>query len=755
MKTILSLSAILITLALTAQTNTATWYLNDTSGNGIQSPFGNTATGGFSTSVGQNTTASGYASTAMGLGTTASGENSTAIGFYTTASGDYSTAMGRSNTASGRISTTMGNGTTASGYASTAMGHQTTASGDRSTAMGQQTTASGIFSTASGYNSTADGFITTVIGSYNTVDENSTPNYWSYSNRAFVIGNGGWDSEGNFTGVRSDALTVLFDGTTNVAGSVTATEFIGDGSQLTNLPSSSPFFEYIDGSISALGASASGGSFAVGDVAYSSGYNSRALGVDTIASGDGSTAIGFGGIASGNTSTAIGAGATASGDVSTALGYRTIASDRSSLVVGRYNLLGSTVTNSATAFSTDNTAFVIGNGTNADNRSDALTVLFDGTTNFAGSVTATEFIGDGSQLTNLPSSSPFSYNETSGGGIQSSSNIASGYASTAYGNYTTASGRYSKATGDRTVASGEASIAMGNRTIASGDYSTAIGNRTKASGELSTAVGYQTTASGHSSTAMGAYTTASGNYSTAMGYQTTASGSFSTALGDRTVASGINSIVLGVLTEASGDYSTAMGTSTTANGDYSTAMGTSTTAEDYLSLAIGVLNKSDESPNPNSFSYQNTAFVIGNGGHDSEGNYVGTSETFSNAFEVLFDGTTTIAGDLSINSDARLKANIISLGSTLAKLLQIDGKTYTMKKDENKKQKIGVLAQDIEKVFPELVSESNGVKSVNYQGLVPVLINALKEQQAEIDRLKTQEERLDRLERLVAAMDLK
>lgn len=76
-----------------------------------------------------------------------------------------------------------------------------------------------------------------------------------------------------------------------------------------------------------------------------------------------------------------------------------------------------------------------------------------------------------------------------------------------------------------------------------------------------------------------------------------------------------------------------------------------------------------------------------------------------------------------------------------------------MKKDEKKKQKIGVLAQDIEKVFPELVSESNGVKSVNYQRLVPVLINALKEQQAEIDRLKTQEERLDRLERLVAAMD--
>ena len=83
-----------------------------------------------------------------------------------------------------------------------------------------------------------------------------------------------------------------------------------------------------------------------------------------------------------------------------------------------------------------------------------------------------------------------------------------------------------------------------------------------------------------------------------------------------------------------------------------------------------------------------------------------------------------------------------------------------MKKDENEKQKIGLLAQDIEKVFPELVSESNGIKSVNYQGLVPVLINALKEQdvlikeqqsilseqQSEIDKLKSMMQKI--IERL-------
>ena len=70
-------------------------------------------------------------------------------------------------------------------------------------------------------------------------------------------------------------------------------------------------------------------------------------------------------------------------------------------------------------------------------------------------------------------------------------------------------------------------------------------------------------------------------------------------------------------------------------------------------------------------------------------------------------------------------------------------------KNDNK-QKIGVLAQDIEKVFPELVSETDGIKSVNYQGLVPVLINALKEQDAKFEE---QQKRLERLEKIVTQLD--
>jgi hypothetical protein len=117
----------------------------------------------------------------------------------------------------------------------------------------------------------------------------------------------------------------------------------------------------------------------------------------------------------------------------------------------------------------------------------------------------------------------------------------------------------------------------------------------------------------------------------------------------------------------------------------------------------------------------------------------------------MFNGDTTVGNDLTVegdvvvSSDARLKANIVSLGATLAKLLLIDGKSYTMKKDG--KQKIGVLAQDIQKVFPELVStDDRDMLAVNYQGLVPVLINALKEQDA---KMKEQQSDIDELKVMV------
>ena len=300
-----------------------------------------------------------------------------------------------------------------------------------------------------------------------------------------------------------------------------------------------------------------------------------------------------------------------------------------------------------------------------------------------------------------------------------------------------------------TSPTGTYASAMGNGTTASGNESTAMGYDTTASGEASTAMGYSTTATAQSSTAMGRSTTASGTNSTAMGNGSTASGTGSLAIGLSSTASDSYSIAIGRDITSSGSHSVAMGFGTTASGNRSTATGAYTTASDFGSTVIGQYNSSGSSVtnNATSFSTSNTAFVIGNGTNNSNK---------SDAFKVMFNGDTTVSndltvsGDVNISSDARLKSNIVSLGATLSKLLLIDGKSYEIKG----KQKIGVLAQEIQEVFPELVSEDdNEMLAVNYQGLVPVLINALKEQQSEIETYRDEVSELREMVQELASRD--
>ena len=283
------------------------------------------------------------------------------------------------------------------------------------------------------------------------------------------------------------------------------------------------------------------------------------------------------------------------------------------------------------------------------------------------------------------------------------------------------------------------SSAIGAWSNAAADYSFASGRSTTASGYGSTVFGRNSTSSGDYSTAMGYNTNASGVYSTAMGYQSTASGNYSKAIGYESTASGTRSFAGGLQTVASGGGSFAFHSGTTASGTNSTALGRVTVASDYASVVIGQYNFSGSSAtSADSFSTSAPAFVIGNGTDSSNK---------SDAFKVMFNGDTTVGGDITISSDARLKSNIISLGSTLSKLLLIDGKSY----EKDGKQRIGVLAQEIQEVFPELVSEDdNEMLAVNYQGLVPVLINALKEQDIII---KSQEERLTNIENQLAKLN--
>jgi hypothetical protein len=86
-------------------------------------------------------------------------------------------------------------------------------------------------------------------------------------------------------------------------------------------------------------------------------------------------------------------------------------------------------------------------------------------------------------------------------------------------------------------------------------------------------------------------------------------------------------------------------------------------------------------------------------------------------------------------SDINLKTNIKKIVSPLEMLSNLNGYTFNWKKDG--KASTGVMAQEVEKVLPSAVSENNdGDKRVNYNELVGVLIEAVKEQQIQIDALK-------------------
>jgi len=308
-----------------------------------------------------------------------------------------------------------------------------------------------------------------------------------------------------------------------------------------------------------------------------------------------------------------------------------------------------------------------------------------------------------------------------------------------------ATGNVSFASGERNTASGSKSVAMGNFNYATGDSTIALGKENWAEGGSTIAIGYKNHAAGGGSVALGQENVAWGTTNFTSGYQNTA-GNTNAAVG-----AGGSAVAMGKYNTASADASMALNRSTSAINQASTSMGLGTTADNVGMLAIGVNNaagigdtvgSNGEQPSYYFVDGQYTgstpgvAFVIGNGDVNGSNGLAGNNP--SNAFVVNYDGSATLSGDLTINSDMRLKSNIISLSGALAKLLEIDGKSYTMKSND-KDAKIGLLAQDVQKVLPELVKEADdkeGTLSVNYQGLIPVLINAIKEQQKQIDELK-------------------
>ncbi|HZS43280.1 MAG TPA: tail fiber domain-containing protein [Candidatus Paceibacterota bacterium] len=87
-------------------------------------------------------------------------------------------------------------------------------------------------------------------------------------------------------------------------------------------------------------------------------------------------------------------------------------------------------------------------------------------------------------------------------------------------------------------------------------------------------------------------------------------------------------------------------------------------------------------------------------------------------------------------SDRNLKNNIAPLSNSLDKVMQLQGVSYNWK--SNGKADVGLVAQDVQKVYPELVSSGASGLSVDYGHLIGPMIEAIKEQQKEINQLKAE-----------------
>lgn len=108
-------------------------------------------------------------------------------------------------------------------------------------------------------------------------------------------------------------------------------------------------------------------------------------------------------------------------------------------------------------------------------------------------------------------------------------------------------------------------------------------------------------------------------------------------------------------------------------------------------------------------------------------------------------GDIEYTGVLRDMSDIRLKDNVTPLESSLEKITQLQGISFTMKDSTAHDTEYGFSAQEVQKIYPDLVHKANdedGTLSMNYTGLIAPLVEAIKEQQKEIEALRAEIETL-------------
>jgi len=305
-------------------------------------------------------------------------------------------------------------------------------------------------------------------------------------------------------------------------------------------------------------------------------------------------------------------------------------------------------------------------------------------------------------------------------------------------------GQGSFAVGLDAVANGYGSVAIGNGPIASEHSAVSIGYSSNAQQEYSFAIGNVSFAYNHHSFAIGNWAAAMGDYSVSLGYHTVANAPHSIALGlynnsfDQPNGGPVDRIFqIGNGVDIN-NRSNAM--TVLRNGNIGIG-GKAILPEFILDVASRMRIRNDG----------NTAGLYLNNSQNKPEGFMGMKTDkqlgfyLNGAWQFWVDEigrAWTSLGQLGFApSDERLKQNIIPIKGSLDAISKIRGYHYSwIDTRRGAELQTGVIAQEVEKYFPELVQQNEkGLKTVNYTGLIPHLIESvreLKNQTAEIAELR-------------------
>lgn len=326
-------------------------------------------------------------------------------------------------------------------------------------------------------------------------------------------------------------------------------------------------------------------------------------------------------------------------------------------------------------------------------------------------------------------------------------------------------GQNGETNSSRTIVIGS-SATEDNRPYASANDAIAIGSGSEATGVSAIAIGGQneqrTTASGERSIAIGTHIADNNIYGL---QKTQATGTDSIAIGTNATSTAIRSMAIGRFAQATGDNSLAIGpgfksgdasASTRATAEKSIALGFNAAANYENSVAIGHEARTTARDQIVLGTGSNTVYIPGrlvvggdtyiNVNWNGKGLWIKTKKDGAKTHGWLSDNNTKGWGFWGDNgphnlgsayySDRRLKNVGEKYTAGLDELKKLEFFHYTFKKDENKTPMVGVLAQDLQKVFPDAVTKGDdGYLRIRLEDMFYAVINAVKELDSKIAQI--------------------